>query len=201
MLGGKPKKHALDKCCIAHGACVNTCGMLLKQCHLNYQGCMNATCAAKESPTKTDGGKAFQKCESEKATQEMLMELGEGTTCKEHKFSQRRACECVAADRAAERRALILRDVYRKYDSERVDVGAALALKANTPKLFAGVLTRLLEKFPAIIRLPNLDAAQAQAQNRLDNDNLDISSIERESKKREDADFDASDIFDTDPDL
>jgi len=63
------------------------------------------------------------------------------------------------------------------------------------------VLTRLLEKFPAIIRLPNLDAAQAQAQNRLDNDNLDISSIERESKKREDADFDASDIFDTDPDL
>jgi hypothetical protein len=123
------------------------------------------------------------------------------TPGKEHKFSQRRACECVPADRAAERRALILRDIYRKYDSERVDVGAALAAKADTPKLFAGVLTRLVDKFPAIIRLPNLDAAQAQAQNRLDMDNLDVSSLERPSHKREDADFDANDIFETDRDL
>lgn len=131
--GDKP----YESCCDQWHACYQICGVSKKTCDTTFETCAKEGCGADETCTK------------DVELNTMMMKLG---GCQKFNEAQYKACECTQKDQAPAKRQAALRYFYKKYAPDSVDKAESLAAKADTPSKMAGLLIKLLLKYPAAIQ-------------------------------------------------
>lgn len=127
-------------CCHAWHACYQTCGMPKQVCDTTFHKCAEQACGA------TD-----EKCTQDVKMKQLLMNLG---GCQQYNTQQHQACECIADDKASQRRKDALTYFYKKHAPDQVDKVDALAAKVqDAPQKWAGLLQKLLAKYPSAIAI------------------------------------------------
>ena len=105
--------------------------------------CSQAVCDALPDPTEKE------ECEKGNNLHKMLSGL---SGCRTFDDGQRDACECIAKDKAPERRKKVLQKFYEKYVPDSVHKVDGLAKKADSSKKFAALITKLVTKYPDSIK-------------------------------------------------
>lgn len=129
-------------CCDRRNACYGICGASRKACDEGFKDCAAAACAAIADDD------AAAACDSQAKIHNLMVGLGD---CASFDKAQRRACDCVAADRAPKRREQSVADFYKRHDPAGAAKAPGLAAKADSPRKLATLLTKLVAKFPASI--------------------------------------------------
>lgn len=142
MFSAGKTEDVLSHCCDLRQACDQICGASLKMCNDGLEACMNATCAIAADK---------EECDRSASVHKLMTQLGDG--CSKLVPAQTSNCQCVSPERAIKRREQVLGDLYKKYAPESMDKVSNLVEKATTPKKFAALLARLVDKYPKAIRI------------------------------------------------
>jgi secretory phospholipase A2 len=137
MSTGQEEEKAFAPCCDQWHACYQICGMAKKTCDDEFKTCSDELCGDDEDCTKSAGISA-------------MMTRMQG--CQKYDQAQYQACECVLKDKAAEKREAAIRYFYKKHAPESVGKAGELAKKASTSSKMAGLLRKLLKKYPKSIQ-------------------------------------------------
>lgn len=120
-LGGMQKQKSVNKCCIEHDICKQTCGMSSQACHDNFQKCSKKIC------------KGDQNCEMQALLAEIMNEpyddkepLDEKydpdkAKCKGYNRGQSSACTCVKKDEWQSATDTNLKSFYKKFNPEKLN--------------------------------------------------------------------------------
>ncbi|KAJ8608676.1 hypothetical protein CTAYLR_009402 [Chrysophaeum taylorii] len=184
----------LAHCCDVRQACDQICGASLKMCDEALELCMNTTCASVED--KED-------CDRSAGIHRLMTQLGDG--CKKFVPAQAQGCQCFAPDKAKRRREQVLTDLYKRYAPDSVSKVKGLVKKATTPKKYATLLVKVVEKYPAAIKKVQ-DQQQAYFENILrkakadeaNKNNKGSSGQKPDPPPQEEEDSDDADIVDLD---
>lgn len=142
MFSASKSEDVLSHCCDIRQACDQICGASLKMCNDALEACMNATCAIAAEKGE---------CERSASVHKLMTQLGDG--CSKLVPAQTSNCQCMSPERATKRREQVLADLYKKHAPESVDKVSNLVEKATTPKKFATLLAKLIDKYPKAIRI------------------------------------------------
>mmetsp|Transcript_24905 Transcript_24905/g.69241 ORF Transcript_24905/g.69241 Transcript_24905/m.69241 type:complete len:294 (-) Transcript_24905:246-1127(-) len=127
-----------QQCCDILHACYQVCGMVKTKCDAEFELCSATKCDASD-----------ESCHRKLKSTSTMIQLG---GCREFELSQKKSCECVATLQQAEKkRAAALRYFYKKVAPDNVDKSEELAAKADTPSRMAGLMLKLLIKYPESI--------------------------------------------------
>ena len=124
-------------------ACNQICGATKSFCDNNFLKCIDAKCNA------LDEGEKKKDCESAVATHKIMIQLSQ---CKEFDQGQKKNCKCVPKSEADDERVKIITSFYEKYSPKDVSKAATLAKKATDGNKLAGLLYKLVEKYPASVK-------------------------------------------------
>jgi hypothetical protein len=141
MMGGggndnSANEQPFETCCHQWHACYQICGSSKKSCDDSFKTCSEALCGSNS--------------ECKKSANLNSMMLGFGG-CTKFDKAQYKSCECVLASKAVEKRTSAIRSFYKKYAPENVDKAGDLAKKADTTGKMAGLLRKLVRKYPESI--------------------------------------------------
>lgn len=137
------EEDATRPCCDLRNACYGICGSTRASCDDAFEKCTTRTCAA----IADDDASAA--CDSQAKMNNLMASLSD---CKQFDAAQRRACDCVATDRAPARRGQSVADFYKAHDAAGVAKAAGLAAKADNARKLATLLAKLVAKFPAAVK-------------------------------------------------
>lgn len=160
--GGDGGAKAYESCCDQWHACYQICGVSKKACDTAFEECGKEKC-----------GDDDEACNKELNMSKLMMQLG---GCQGYNQAQYQACECVTKDQAGSKREAALRYFYKKQAPENVDKVEGLVKKADSSSKFAGLMKKLLVKYPKAI-LKKADPMQEM---------FDKIKIEQEKKGGED---------------
>lgn len=184
MFNAKQKDDPLSPCCDVRQACEQICGSTLKQCDEAMEVCMNATCAAADSP---------EDCERSASIHKLMTQIGDG--CAKMVPAQKANCECVKADEAPERRKHILTDLYTKNDGDLSKIDK-LVEKANSPKKFASLLSKLVDKYQKTTIIHKKDPQASYLDNLMKNAAAKAAAAKGEEEDNVEEDGDVVDLDD-----
>ena len=176
MSPGSEKDGANDpqgRCCDLRHACLQTCGAMKAFCDEEFKKCSQAAC------DNIDDADEKKTCESGAQVNQLMVQLD--NNCANYDAAQRGHCECVAADQAPAKRERVLRAFYKKYNPEAVDKVPALVLKADTPAKFVGLLLKLYQKYPAVIK--KIKDPQQEYMDRIMKEARDKEDVETEEEE------------------
>jgi hypothetical protein len=145
MFGGNGNSEAgeaIAPCCDIFNACFQICGATKQFCTRNFEKCMESKC---NSIADQDVKK---KCEGEAQMKKIMMQISQ---CREFEDGQKN-CRCVKKDSIDEERTQVVRSFYAKFNPGNVDKANALADKATDKHKLAGLLYKLVEKYPKAIK-------------------------------------------------
>lgn len=179
MMMFSKEKEPLGGCCSARQACDQVCGATLKLCDEAFETCMNTTCAGDKE------------CDKTASMHKLMQQLGDG--CKKLVPAQNAGCECRDPERAAKRRRQILTELYTKA-GEAHDKVDALVEKASSPKKFAALVVKLIDKYPTVIK-------QVQDPQQAYFDNLMKEAATKKEDPVEEDGGDVGDVIDLDDEL
>jgi hypothetical protein len=134
---------AISSCCDLYHSCTQICGSTKSFCDSSFEKCMDKKCAS------INNAEEKKQCETATSTKKIMMQM---TQCSDFSDGQRKNCECVKNDDVSEKRSEVVRAFYNKFNPSAADKADALAAKANDSKKFAGLLYKLVEKYPKAIR-------------------------------------------------
>lgn len=131
-------------CCDQRIACLQTCGSVKMVCDEEFFKCTKDRCQ------ESSGGDRTKEDECNAQTQ--IYQLMVNLDCKMYNEGQQSSCECVDEDEAEEKRLAVVTTFYETYSPESVDKAAGLVKKADTSKKMAGLLTKLIKKYPQSVK-------------------------------------------------
>ena len=137
--GGGNAEKPYTACCDQWHACYQVCGISKKKCDATFETCAKASCETMDDS---------ETCTKDAELSAMMLKLG---GCQGFNQAQYAACDCVANDKAAAQREAALRYFYKKQAPDSVDKVSNLATKADSASKLAGLLVKLLLKYPAAI--------------------------------------------------
>jgi hypothetical protein len=135
--GGDGGGEKYGSCCDQWHACYQTCGVSKELCDDAFKSCSAGMCLGDDQCKKDADLK--------------IMMLGFGG-CQLFDKGQYSACDCSPKDKVEEKRSTALRAFYKKYAPDSIDKAAGLAKKADTTAKMAGVIRKLLAKYPSAIQ-------------------------------------------------
>lgn len=154
MMGGDRDMEVnkvLGPCCDMFHACLQMCGTKKQFCVRNASNCMESNCQSVVNP------KIKKQCLSEFETKKVMFNF---SGCTDFDLAQKMNCECVKMDSADEKRASVVQSFYTKYNPKNVEKASALAAKATDKNKLAGLLYKLVAKYPKAIRVSKNDKQQ-----------------------------------------
>jgi hypothetical protein len=125
-------------CCDQWHACYQVCGATKKTCDETFKSCSKEKCGADEE------------CQKQANLAGLMIGFA---GCQKFDQQQLTACECVAKDKASEKREAIIRRFYKKYAPDKVENAADLAAKADSAGKLAKLFRKLITKYPVAIEL------------------------------------------------
>jgi len=135
-MGGTSGLEKYSACCDMWHACYQVCGAPKQSCDDSYSQCSKAMCGADDDCTKSADLNG------------MMVKMG---GCTAYDAAQQQACECVEKSKVEEKRADALRYFYKKHAPENVDKVKQLVKKADTSAKMAGLVRKLIKKYPKSI--------------------------------------------------
>ena len=178
MAPGSQQNEAHEACCDLRQACMQLCGSMKAYCDAEFTKCTAAAC---EDVSEEDEKK---QCEQSSNLHGIMLKLDQCTT---YDNFQTTNCDCVDKGTVNEARERVLRAFYKKFYPENVGNAASLAVKADTPTKFVGLLLKLVKKYPAAIKKVK-DPQQEY-----------MEKIMRDAKREESRKADGSDVEGDDP--
>ena len=130
-------------CCDRWNACFQTCGSTKSFCDEAVKKCMDSKCA------EITDAEDKKKCDEHVNLKKILIQISD---CRSFNEGQVKGCECVPSSEAPERRKKILFSFYKKFNPENSHKVDSLAAKANDSKKLAGLLTKLIDKYPEVVK-------------------------------------------------
>lgn len=146
MMGGSVNKEisdALAPCCDVYHSCFQICGTTKQFCNHNLETCMVDQCN-----TFTDAD-SKKKCEAEIEMKKLMLQM---IQCREFYAGQRKGCKCVHAKDVEAKRKLSIRSFYKQYSPDDIDKADALGAKATNKHKHAGLIFKLVQKYPSGIK-------------------------------------------------
>jgi hypothetical protein len=134
--GDEKKPYA--SCCDQWHACYQICGASKETCDSAYTTCTGTVCGAEDDKCKQDAKIGF-----------VAIQIA---GCEKYDQAQYKACECVPKGKVGEKRETVIRNFYKKHAPESIDKAADLAKKADTAAKMAGLLKKLIQKYPESIQ-------------------------------------------------
>lgn len=129
-------------CCDVFNACVQVCGVTKQYCTRNFDQCLDSKCKSiSDADTK-------KKCDGEIQVKKLMVQISQ---CREFEEGQKN-CRCVKKDSYEEEKAKLVRSFYAKFNSDNVEKADALAAKASDKHKLAGLIIKLLGKYPKAIK-------------------------------------------------
>ena len=141
MTAGQSDDKVYESCCHQWHACYQVCGVSKTMCDSNFQKCASDKCDETEDS---------EDCKKDLQMAKIMMDLG---GCGAIDQKQYQSCECVAKDKAPEKREAAIRNFYKKHSPENVEKAKSLAQKADTSTKMAGLFIKLLGKYPDAIAI------------------------------------------------
>ena len=141
---GKDSHSKTEPCCDQRHACYQTCGMLKTICDEQFLKCSEETCAT--IPDKEER----EECEKASSIQLLMVKFDQ--SCQRYDQAQYTHCECVEKSKAADKRERVLRSFYKKFNPGSVDKADGLAKKVDNSVKMAGLLMKLVIKYPAAVK-------------------------------------------------
>ena len=193
MMGGSDERVLLP-CCDLYHACNQICGSTKGFCDSSLEKCMDATCDAIQNVD------AKKKCEGNVSTKKMMLQFSK---CNDFNQGQQKSCKCVKKSDLDEKRKGVVRSFYEKFNPDNVDKADSLAAKASASNKLAGLLIKLVAKYPKAIKSVK-DPTQQRMEDMMNGGGYrDEKPKPKKEAKREDVDandFDAdeSEIEDSD---
>mmetsp|Transcript_136 Transcript_136/g.187 ORF Transcript_136/g.187 Transcript_136/m.187 type:complete len:262 (-) Transcript_136:267-1052(-) len=133
---GDMGERAFGHCCQELHACYQLCGTSRFYCDESFTKCAQTEC-------KINSDEAG--CLKEISTLKLFISF---VDCRKFDKNQRDSCECVEKKKVKQKRASVLRAFYMKYNPENVDKVEGLIEKATDTKKFAGLMMKLIAKYP-----------------------------------------------------
>ena len=124
-------------CCDQWHACYQVCGVSKESCDATFSTCAEKVCGADE------------KCHQNAKISHMSIQFG---GCQKYDRAQYTSCECVPKQKATDKREAVIRNFYKKHSPDSIDKAADLAKKADTALKMAGLLRKLIKKYPESIQ-------------------------------------------------
>mmetsp|Transcript_4758 Transcript_4758/g.7218 ORF Transcript_4758/g.7218 Transcript_4758/m.7218 type:complete len:262 (+) Transcript_4758:120-905(+) len=145
MMGGKGTygETAINPCCDLYHSCLQICGSTKSFCDSNLEVCMEKKCDSLQNAS------AKKECETAISTKKIMLQI---STCAEFNTAQKENCECVKKDEVSEKRSEVVSGFYKKFNPSAAEKAGALAAKATDSKKLAGLLFKLVEKYPKAIK-------------------------------------------------
>lgn len=128
-------------CCDLYYACLQICGSTKSFCDSNLEKCMDRKCNEIQDEDEK------KSCEKTVSVKKIMLQLSQ---CADFHKYQSQNCQCVKD--AAEERANVLRQFYKVNQPQNLDKVDSLMAKASDSKKFAGLLYKLVEKYPKGIK-------------------------------------------------
>jgi hypothetical protein len=139
---GKFDDTIIVPCCDQWNACVQICGSARSYCDTTIKKCFDTQCKSLKDKEQ------IELCESNASTKVLMLNLSD---CRSFEKGQQDHCECMTKDKVAERRKTILEKFYKKYSPNDVSKATNLAAKATDAKKFAGLISKLIMKYPKAV--------------------------------------------------
>ena len=117
--------------------------MLKTHCEEQFLKCSEEKCAALDEKEK-------KACESTMSIHMLMAKFDQ--SCNRYDQEQYSHCECVDKDKAASKRERVIRSFYKKFNPDAVDKVQGLLKKVDTPSKMAGLLLKLVKKYPEAIK-------------------------------------------------
>ncbi|KAL7558427.1 hypothetical protein ACA910_015769 [Epithemia clementina (nom. ined.)] len=133
-----------EPCCDLRHACYQTCGMIKTHCDEQFVKCSEDACA-----TLTDEEER-KECEKSMSIHLLMVKLDQ--SCQRYDQEQYQHCECVEKKNVANKRERVLRSFYKKFNPENVDKVDGLIKKVDTASKMAGLMVKLVAKYPSAIK-------------------------------------------------
>jgi hypothetical protein len=130
-------------CCDLRHACIQTCGSLKHICDEDFIKCSKKVCEELDNEEKK------KKCESSASIHELMVKMDQ---CQRYDTEQYSHCECAPSAEAPKKRERILRQFYKKFNPDSIEKVPGLVKKADNVRKFAGLLVKLYEKYPQVIK-------------------------------------------------
>jgi len=136
MMGMGSGNEKYSSCCDLWHACYQTCGASKQGCDDGFKQCSKVICGPDDD------------CVKSADLNTMMLNMG---GCSVYDQAQYQACECVEKSKVEEKRADAIRYFYKKHAPDNVDKAKQLAKKADTTSKMAGLIKKLVAKYPKCI--------------------------------------------------
>ena len=176
---GNQEDSPTDICCDQRIACLQTCGSVKMVCDEEFFKCTRDKCKESSGGDRSKEGECNQQME--------IYQLMINLNCQTYDDAQKSACECVDEDEVEGKRLAVITSFYETHSPESVDKAAGLVKKADTSKKMAGLLTKLIKKYPDSITKVK-DESQAMY------DKIVKESAEERKKKEEAGELNDEDL-------
>lgn len=127
----------LESCCDQLHACYQICGISKTTCDETFQTCSKEACSDDEE------------CKKSSSIYSMLLSLG---GCKTFDQTQYASCDCASTGQVAQRREKFIQDFYKRHAPDHIDKYKKLVEKADTTTKMAGLMQKLIAKYPSCIK-------------------------------------------------
>lgn len=144
MANQNPTDPQTEKCCHVRNACYQICGATKEFCDAQFDKCSMAVCDAMTSETAKK-----EQCVKDTELQKTLTKF---SGCQVYDQAQGTSCECVMKSKVADSRKQVLQRFYKKFVPDSLHKVDTLAEKADNSKKFAGLLLKLVKKYPDCIK-------------------------------------------------
>jgi len=141
--GAVDGEQSIDACCDLYHSCLQICGSTKSFCDSSFEKCMDKKCESIHNAEEK------KKCETAVSTKKIMLQLSQ---CPEFTLGQGDNCECVKNDEVSAKRSKVVRGFYKKFNPSAVDKADVLVAKANDKNKFAGLIYKLIEKYPKAIK-------------------------------------------------
>eukprot|EP00568_Trieres_chinensis_P013723 CAMPEP_0183294690 /NCGR_PEP_ID=MMETSP0160_2-20130417/2923_1 /TAXON_ID=2839 ORGANISM="Odontella Sinensis, Strain Grunow 1884" /NCGR_SAMPLE_ID=MMETSP0160_2 /ASSEMBLY_ACC=CAM_ASM_000250 /LENGTH=256 /DNA_ID=CAMNT_0025456049 /DNA_START=54 /DNA_END=824 /DNA_ORIENTATION=- len=132
-------------CCDQWHACYQVCGSTKRLCDESFKKCADKACA------EVADEKIRKDCEQQVSVSSMMLGFDD---CRKFDSAQLAACQCVESSSVKRQRKDVIKGFYKKYVPGGLDESkiASLAEKADQNSKMAGLLLKLLTKYPKAIK-------------------------------------------------
>lgn len=147
-----PADQVIAPCCDAYNACLQICGLSNVYCARAAETCFDATCEALKNNGNNNNSELHDACTKDIVMKKLMVSFGSSGGCGSFAEGQKQNCRCVPKVNVVAQRTKTLRGFYKKFNPDQVDKVDALLAKATDAKKFAGLLYKLVVKYPKAIK-------------------------------------------------
>lgn len=131
-------------CCDLLNACYQICGTSNVFCSKEAEACLDTKC-----DDLKDNEEMHKSCKSDVSVKKIMLSFG---GCTSFDAGQKQNCKCVKKSEFDDKREETVHGFYKKFNPENIDKVEGLVKKASDQKKFAGLLYKLVKKYPRAIK-------------------------------------------------